>query len=160
MIECKYNYTNSLLDKISKNSVKNINLFSEIAMFIILVGAVILFVTGNIVLGSIFLGIFVLLLISLIYTNKTIVKSNRILNGQQVQIVFNEYDMAMTTSLGNKVLYNATFDYKAIKKVSEKQDLIYVYFDKTSVIVIPKLSFKTNEDYLKATQLINNNYVV
>ncbi|MBO5910350.1 MAG: YcxB family protein, partial [Clostridia bacterium] len=59
-----------------------------------------------------------------------------------------------------KVLYNATLEYNGIKKIVDKQGLIYLYFDKASAIVIPKSSFKTSEDYEKAMELAGNNYVV
>lgn len=160
MIECNFIYSNELLNKINKTTTKNINIFSEIAMFLILVGTVVLFVMGQNLLGAIFVVIFVLLLISLIFTNKSFEKANYVLMGQNVNVIFNEESMQMTASLNDKVMYNATFEYSAIKKFAIKNDLIYVYFDKTSIIIIPKLAFKVADDYEKAIQLIGNNYLV
>ena len=160
MIESKFEYTETLINKINTASVKKYNLFNEIAMFIILLGAVILFVTSNIVLGVIFSVIFVMLLISLIFANKDIAKSNRVLVGQRVNIVFGESNMRMTTKLGNKVLYNATFEYNAIKKIDTKTDLVYVYFNKSAVVIMPKNSFKTSSELTRSMELMHNNYVV
>lgn len=160
MIKCNFIYNNELLSKINKTTTKNINIFSEIAMFLILVGTVVLFVMGKNLLGAIFAGIFVLLVISFIFTNKALQKSNYVLKGQDVNVVFNEESMQMTSSLNDKVMYNATFEYSAIKKFAIKNDLIYVYFDKTSIIIIPKSAFKVEDDYEKAIQLIGNNYLV
>ncbi|MBO5910554.1 MAG: hypothetical protein J6Q15_03500, partial [Clostridia bacterium] len=62
MVECSFKYTHDLLAKISKASTKNMDLFSEIAMFIILVGSVVMFIIGNTLLGIIFSVIFIALL--------------------------------------------------------------------------------------------------
>lgn len=160
MVESKFEYTENLINKINTASIKKYNLLNEIAMAIVLIGTVILFVTSNIVLGVIFSAIFVLLLIGLIFTNKDIARSNRVLVGQQVNVVFNESNMRMITKLGNKTLYNVKFEYNTIRKIDAKTDLVFVYFNKSSAIVLPKSSFKTNGDLTRAMELMYNNYVI
>lgn len=160
MIESNFEYTENLINKINTNSVKRYNLVIEIAMFVIFLSAVVLFVTGNILLGVIFSVIFAILLASVIITNRGIAKNNRILVGQRVSVKFNDSDMLMTAKLGNKVIYNAKLEYGAVKKIVERQDLIFIYFGKESAVVVPKSSFKTGEDYQKAMQFVGNNYVV
>jgi len=160
MVESNFKYTNELLKKINSNATKNINLFCQIAMLIILMGSGVLFVTHNFMLGAIFAVIFVGLVVCLVLTNKTIANANRVLLGQKINIKFDENSMKMIASLNDKVLYNATFEYKAIKKVVEKQGVAYIYFDKTSAIVVPKNSFETSSAYEKAMQLVSNNYIV
>jgi ABC-type uncharacterized transport system permease subunit len=160
MIESNFEYTEKLINNINTASIKKYNLGIEIAMFIILLGAVVLFVTSNTLIGVICSAIFIMLLISLVFANLSITKSNRVLVGQRVNIIFNEDNMVMTSKLGEKVLYKANFEYKAIKKVKDNQDLVFVYFDKVSVIIIPKTSFKTSKECKKAMELIGNNYVI
>ncbi len=160
MIKCKFEYTEGLLKKINTTSLKVSNLINELLLFIILVGSVILFVTGNLVLGIVLAVVFVLFAVSLYLFNEAIYKSNIILRGQQVHILFNEGNMDMSCSRGENQLYKANFEYVAIKKLEVKQDLIYVYFDKKSVIIIPKLAFTTETDYNKAIELLGNNYMV
>ena len=127
MIESNFEYTESLIKKINTASIRKYNLMIEIAMFIILLGAVILFVTGNTAMGVICCLIFIMLLISLVFANISITKSNRVLVGQRVNIIFNEENMMMTTKLGEKVLYKANFEYNAIKKVEKKISVRYNY---------------------------------
>ncbi|MFQ6724391.1 MAG: YcxB family protein, partial [Clostridia bacterium] len=100
------------------------------------------------------------LTLSLYFNYRAVNSYNRVLIGQKVNMVFNESNMTMTTKIGEKVLYRANFQYSAIKKVVSKQDLVFVYFDNTSVVVIPKYSFKTRQDYKRAMELVGNNYVV
>lgn len=160
MIESNFEYTENLINKINACVIKKYNLFTEIAMFIILLSCVVLFITHNVMLGIIFCIIFICLLVSLIISNKGIEKSNKILIGQQVKVVFNEHNIGMTTKLGNRILYNAKFEYNAIKKVDEKKDLMFIYFDKISAIIVPRTSFKTSEEYKKAVELAVNNYTI
>lgn len=160
MVECNFTYTNELLDKISRVSTKKINLISEIAIGIILIGVFVLFATSNILLGFIFLAIFAMLLVSIIFINRSIIKSNRMLLNQNISIVFNEENMKMKAIMGDRVVYSASFEYSAVIKVENLQELTYVYFNKSSVIVIPKSSFQTQDDYEKAMQLVANNYVI
>lgn len=160
MIESNFEYTENLINKINSNAVKKYNLAIEIAMFIILLSAVLMFIVATVALGVIFSVVFVLLGVSLFFNYKAINKSNRVLVGQNVNIVFNQKNMLMTTKLGNKTLYKANFEYNTIRKVEEKNDLVFLYFDKVTVIVIPKISFKTTEQYKKALDLVANNYVV
>ena len=114
MIESNFEYTESLINKINLVSMKKYNIITEIFMSIILIGAIVLFITKSILLGGIFSGIFVLLSISLYFTNKSFKKSNYLLVGQKISIRFEEYKMVMTAKFGNKVLYNAGFEYEAI----------------------------------------------
>ena len=160
MIESNFEYTEGLVKKINTNAIKRYELITEISLFIILLGVVMLFVMGNNILGAIGSGIFIVLLTSLIFSKLTITKSNRILIGQQVNIMFNDTKMSMTTKLGEKVLHRANFDYNAIKSVKSRGDLIYIYFNKSSVIIIPKTSFKTSQDCTTAMELLGNNYVI
>ena len=160
MVECGFTFTSALLDRINKNSTKTINLIGEIALFIILVGAIVMFVVDNIIIGIIALAIFALLLTSFILGNKSIARTNRGLLNQQVKINFNEENMTMQGYINGKQLYSTTFEYSGIKKVEIKQDLIYVYFDKKSAVVVPMASFKSNSDCEKAIELVSNNYVV
>ena len=160
MIECGFAYTENLLNTINTDSTRKSNLINEISIFIILLCAVILFLTHNVVLGVIFSVIFVVLAVGLFFTNKSIAKSNQMLLGQQIKIVFNDNNMVMTCKLGGKTLYNTTFEYSAVKKILNKKDLIYIYFDKNSAIIIPKLSFKSTKDLNRALELVGNNYII
>ena len=160
MIEAKFEYTRNFLNQINLNATKKSNLINEIALFVILVSAIVCFVVKNIWFGVSLSVVFVGLLVGIIFTNKTLARTNRPLLGQKVRVMFDESEMHMVGTLGDKVLYTSTFDYKAVKRVEEKQDLIYIFFNKTAVIVVPKSSFKTEADYKKAFELISNNYVV
>ena len=160
MIEAKFEYTNSLLSQINANTTKKSNLINEIALFIILVGAVICFVVENVWFGVSLLVIFAALIVSLVIANRSVARVNRPLLGQKVRVMFDKAEMHMFGTRGDKLLYTTTFDYKAIKKVEQRQNLIYIFFDKLSVVIVPKTSFKTEEDYKKAFELISNNYVV
>ena len=160
MIECGFAYTENLLNAINTDSTRKANLINEISIFVILLCSIILFLTHNIALGVIFSIIFVVLSIGLFLTNKAIAKSNKMLLGQQIRIKFNDSNMVMTCKFGDKTLYNTTFEYNAIKKILHKKDLIYLYFDKNSAVIIPKLSFKSNKDLNRALELIGNNYII
>lgn len=160
MIECGFAYTENLLNAINTDSTRKANLINEISIFVILLCSIILFLTHNIALGVIFSIIFVVLSIGLFLTNKAIAKSNKMLLGQQIRIKFNDSNMVMTCKFGDKTLYNTTFEYNAIKKILNKKDLIYLYFDKNSAVIIPKLSFKSNKDLNRALELIGNNYII
>ena len=160
MIESSFEYTSGLINKINKISIKKYNAIVEIAMFIILLGAGILFITHNTIMGVIASVIFVILLISLILSNMSINRSNHVLIGQAVKVVFNDDEMSMLTTLGNKVLYKAKFEYAAVKSVKEYKDLVFIYFNKTSAVIVPKTSFRTSQDCQKAVELVSNNYTV
>ena len=160
MVESNFEYTEVLIKKINTNAIKKCGLITEIAMFFILLGAVVLFVTGNTIMGVISSIIFAVLLASLVFTNLSINKSNCVLVGQRVNVVFNDTKISMTTKLGNRVLYRANFDYNAVKSVKVTGDLIYIYFNKSSVVIVPKTSFKTSQDCKTALELVGNNYVI
>ncbi|MBQ8522079.1 MAG: YcxB family protein [Clostridia bacterium] len=160
MIESKFEYTENLINKINASAIKKYNIIVEVAMIISLIALSILFITGNTLLGIVFSMILACLVISFVITNKSVSQNNKILIGQQVNIMFNETSMDMTTTLGEKVLYNANFEYDAIKKIVKSKDLVFIYFDKVSVVIFPKTSFKTSKDYEKVMQLVANNYIV
>lgn len=160
MIECSFEYNFNLLQKINNNTLKKYNIINEILIGLIFIAIAVMFVVGNIILGIILSITSACLIASLIFTNISIKKSNNILLGQRVKVVFKEDDMNMTGLLGDKVLYKTTIEYSVIKKVVEKSEFVYVYLDKKSIIVIPKASFKTTQDYKKAIELAGNNYVV
>lgn len=160
MIEAKFEYTSQFLNKLNKGAVKKNNLINEIAMFIVLAAAVVGFIIGNTFMGISLIVVFGALLTSFVLSNIAISKSNMQLLGQKVNIEFGASNMKMVGTIGDKVLYDTTFEYKAIKKVEVRQDIVYIFFDSKSVITVPQTAFKTNEDYRKATELISNNYVV
>lgn len=160
MIEGNFEYTTGLLKKINSNAVRKSNLVNEIAMLVIAVGAVVAFILDNVFIGISLAVVFVALGVSLMFTGKSIARANNRLLGQKVKLVFSNTDMHMTGLAGEVALYNVSFEYKAIKKVSIKQDIIYIYFDRNSVIIIPKSSFKTSEDCENVIELVSNNYVV
>jgi len=160
MIKCGFEYSFNLLQKINSNTLKRYNIINEILIGLIFVAIAVMFVVGNIVLGVILSITTVFLITSLIFTNISIKKSNNILLGQRVEVVFDEKKMNTTGLLGDKVLYKTNIEYSVIKKVIDKPEFIYIYLDKKSIIIIPKASFKTVEDYKQAFELASNNYVV
>lgn len=160
MFETNFEYTEGLLNKISKNSAKTVNIISELLMMAVLASVAILFVTGHYLLGGIFAGVFVAFFVSLILTNRSIRNYNKSLLGHKINIVFNEESMTMKAEFAGAILYNLSFEYDAIKRAVVRDDLVYVYFNKKSAIIIPKTSFTTTENYEKAMHLINNNYMV
>lgn len=160
MIESNFEYTPDLLKKINANAASKSNLVNEIAMFVIAVGAVVAFIVGNTFVGFSLVALFGALIVSLIFTAKSIEKSNSRLLGQKVRLVFGEDSVEMFGIGGDTATYNAKFEYKAISKTEIKKDLIYVYFGRNSIIVIPKNSFKTEEECEKVIELVSNNYVV
>ena len=160
MVESNFEYTEGLIKKVNTNASRKCNLITEIAMFIILLGMVALFIGGNTALGLISGGVFIVLLVGLIFSNLSIEKSNRVLVGQNVNIVFYDKKMTMTAKLGQRTLYRANFDYNAITNIKYYQDLMVVYFNKVSAVVIPKTSFKTIQDCERAVELMSNNYVI
>jgi len=160
MIQSNFKYTSDMLRKINKNTTKKINLFIEIFLLAMLVGVILLIVTGNKTLGFVFAGVLVLIVISFVLTNMTVLRSNQFLLNQDINIIFNQNEMVMKAMLYREKLYDMTFDYKAITKVEQNKDFIYVYFNKKSAIVIPISSFKNSETCEKALQLLNNNYTI
>lgn len=160
MVKSNFEYTEGLIKKINSNSVNIYNLIIKISMAIILLSSIILFITHNFVFGAISFVVFVCLLASLLLTNRAIITSNKILIGQKVNILFKDNQMDVTTKLGEKVLYNASFEYQAIKKFKNSKDLIYLYFDRSSVIIIPKTGFKNAQELQTAIELVSNNYVI
>jgi hypothetical protein len=129
-------------------------------MFIILVSSAILFATHNIVLGAIFGGVFVVFLAMLVLVNMFKSTNNQMLEGQDVNVKFDEQNLMIICSLNNEVLYSAAVEYSTIKSVKKSKELMFLYVNKNSAIVIPKASFASVEDYNKVIQLVQNNYVV
>ena len=95
-----------------------------------------------------------------ISANKSVERSNRGLLGQQINLSFAESELIMTANLGKETLYTAKFDYATVKSVKVKSSLIYIKFDKNSVVVVPKSAFKTEADFVKALERVSNNYVM
>ncbi len=158
MIKCSFYYSRSLLNKINNNISKVANIVIEICLAIMLVSALVLFVTGNSVIGVVVLVAFVLVLGNMVISNKTIERSNRMLLNQRVNIDIKAEEMVVKNMLGDKQLSKITVEYKAIKSVKILEDLIYVYIGKVSAIIIPKNSFANQQDCAKAIDLFTNNY--
>lgn len=160
MIKCGFKYTEGLVKNINDVAVKKYNIIIEIAMLLSFTSLCILFATHNKTLGIIFSGVFVFLLICLIIINKLNANNNKILIGQQVDFKFDENNFIITCTLGDEILYDATFEYSAIKKVKLTKELVLLYFNKKSALPIPKSSFKTVGDYNTIVQIVQNNYIV
>ena len=161
MIEAKFEYSYEYINELNNKTMKTYNIISQIALFLILCAVGIMFaVARNIFLGVLASVTFVILLVGFVIANKSVERSNRGLLGQQIKISFSENEMVMTSSLGEKVLYTARFDYSAVKSVKVKNNLIFIKFDKKSMVVIPKLAFKNESDFIKAKEYLNNNYVM
>ncbi len=158
MIECNFEYTNQLIDNINSQVLKKYNIFIEVALAIMLIGAVVLFVVENFVMGAIMAGLVVLIGVCWIFTNKTIKRSNQALFGQSVAIKFNEENMQLNLAVGDRVVNESTISYSVIKNVVDNKNLLFLYIDKTRAIIIDKIGFKTSEDYKRALQLVSNNY--
>jgi hypothetical protein len=160
MIEGNFEYTKELLKKINVRATSKSSLVSEIAIAVILVGAIVAFMLDNLFVGISLTVISVSLIIGLVFLAKTISDSNSGLLGQKVRVVFEEDKINMYGIQERSTIYNATFEYKAIKKVEIKNDLIYIYFGRNTVIIVPKYSFKTAEECEKVIEIVSNNYVV
>ena len=161
MIEAKFEYSYKYVKDLNKSIMKTYNLIGEISLFFILCAVCIMFaVVGSILMGVLASITFVSLLVSFVFANKAVERSNRILVGQRVKISFDVNMMTMSASLGGETLYNAKFDYSAVKSVKVKDNLIYISFDKKSVVIIPKAGFKTEADFVKALEYVSNNYVI
>lgn len=160
MIKCKFKYDEKLLNKITNTTLKTSNLINQILIGLIAVAVAVMFIMGYKVSGIVFLAVGVILVAGVIFVNKLISKSNKMLLGQQVDIVFSETDMVMNCSMGGEKLYTAKLEYSAVKKVVEKNDLAYLYFDKKSIIILPKQSFISEQDYQKVMELVGNNYIM
>lgn len=161
MIEAKFEYSYQYIKDLNKSTMKTYNLIGEIALFLILCGIGIMFaVARNVLLGVLASVTFVMLLVGFVIANKSVERSNRGLLGQQVKVSFAENEMIMTASVGGETLYTAKFEYAAIKSVKVKNNLMYIKFDKTSVVIIPKLGFKKDADFVKALEYASNNYVI
>ena len=161
MIEANFEYSYQYIKELNNSTMRTYNLIGQIALFLILCGACILFsVARNILLGVLAAVTFVILLVGFVCANKAVQRSNRALLGQQVKVKFGENEMIMTASMGDEALYTAKFEYAAIKSVKAKNDLMYIMFDKKSAVVVPKLAFKTEAEFVKVLERVSNNYVM
>ena len=161
MIEAKFEYSYKYVKDLNSSIMKRYNLIGEISLFLILCGACAMFaVARNIFLGVLASITFVLLLVGFVFANKAVERSNRTLLGQQVDVKFSDNEMTMTAKLGTETLYNAKFDYAAIKTAKVKDNLLYIKFNKRNMVIIPKVGFKTDADFAKALERVTNNYVI
>lgn len=160
MIKCNFYYNSALLNMISNNAVKSTNLITDICAVIMLICGLLLIVLGNTIVGAIALIAFVLVVAARFVGNSTSARSNRMLLNQQVKVLFNRDNMNVVNMLGDKELAKFDIEYTAIKKVKLVKDLIYIYIENISVIVVPKTGFATQQDYEKAIELVTNNYSV
>ena len=161
MIEAKFEYSHGFIKELNTSTMKTYNLIGQIALFLILCGVAIMFaVARNILLGVLASVTFVVLLVGFISANKSVERSNRGLLGQQINLSFAESELIMTANLGKETLYTAKFDYATVKSVKVKSNLMYIKFDKNSVVVVPKSAFKTEAEFVKALERVSNNYVM
>ena len=161
MIEAKFEYSYQYIKDLNNSTMKTYNLISQIALFLILCGVCIMFaVVRNILLGVLASITFVVLLVGFVMANKAVERSNRGLLGQQIKVSFGENEMVMVATIAGETLYTAKFDYLAVKGVKVKNDLMYIKFDKKSVLIIPKSGFRKEADFTKALEYVSNNYVM
>jgi len=160
MVKCKFEYTGEMLKSISKRATKNISIFMEIAMIAILAASVVLFVVGQTMIGVVGVAVLVAFGVSLYFINRSVISSNAVLAGQEVNVEFKDKEMHMEGKMGDAVLYNANLEYNAIKKLKQDNQFIYIFFDKTSVVTIPKICFKSSNDMDKVLHLLGNDYQV
>ena len=160
MIKCSFNYDENLLNKINKTTLKTSNLINEILIGLIFIAVLVMFAMNNYMSGAIFAVVGLMMFTGVIFLNKSISASNNMLLGQHVDVKFNENDMVMTCKMGEHNLYTAKFEYSAVVKVVEKNGLAYLYFNKKSVVILPKSAFKTDNDYKTIIERAGNNYLV
>ena len=160
MIECEYSYTYGLLNKISSHSTRGVKLTCQITTFIALICLVVLFVSGHIATGIILAITWLVICIPVYVFIKSINKANRLLLNQNVKMVFDKNGVTITNFIRDKELANATIDYKVIKQVKVIKDLIYMYINRNSAIIVPKESFANSADCDRVIQLVSNNYEV
>ena len=160
MISCKFTYTDDLLKKITKTSLKKSNIIMEVLLGIILIGSVSLFAIKSTASAIVLAGVFVVTLIAQVLTNIKLGKINNVLLNQTVEIDFDMKNMKYVQKMDDATLNDAVIDYAIIKKIKEVDEFLYLYLNSQSAFIIPKNSFKSMEEYRKAFELVSNNYVV
>lgn len=160
MVNCKFTYTDELLKKITKTSLKKSNLIMEILLGIILIASISLFAIKSTASAIVLAGVFVVTVIAQVLTNIKLGKINNVLLNQTVEIDFDIKNMKYVQKMDDATLNDAVIDYGVIKKIKEVDELLYLYLNSQSAFIIPKNSFKSTEEYRKAFELVSNNYVV
>lgn len=159
MINCEFTYNDELLKKITKASTKLTNIITEIMLGIIIISAVALFATKDVTAGVIFLAVAVLTVVAQILTNRRLYKINSFLLNQKVKLQFDIKSMKYVQTMEDAVLQDANIEYTVISKVKQVDDLMFLYFNSKSALIVPKTAFKSYEEYKKAYDLASNNYV-
>ena len=161
MIEAKFEYSYQYIKDLNKSTMKTYNMIGQIALFLIFCGIGVMFgVSKNILLGVLISITFVILLVGFVSANKAVERANRALLGQHIDLSFSEGEMTMTASVEGENFYTARIDYKTIKSVKVKDNLMYINFNKNSAVIVPKSAFKTEENFVKALERVTNNYVI
>ena len=160
MVSCEFAYTEQLLKRINKSIIKKTTAIGELVLFVVFISAAMLFIWSGVEMACICLGVFVSLWISLTLSKKAVARANIMLLNQKIQLIFNRENINIIASQGGIEVSNDTLEYSAIRKVKERDDLLYIYIGKKIAIIAPKDSFASLEDYEKAVELVNNNYVI
>lgn len=159
MINCEFTYTTEFLKKISKASSKVSNMIAEIMLGIIVVATVALFATGEVTTGIVFAVVAAVTVLAQVLVNLRLYKVNSFLLNQKVNLQFDIKSMKYVQKIDDQVLQEASIEYTVISKVKQVDDLMFLYFNSKSALIVPKSAFKSFEDYKKAYDLASNNYV-
>lgn len=159
MINCEFTYNDELLKKITKASTKLTNMITEIMLGIIIISSAALFATKETVTGIIFAVVAVLTVVAQIISNRRLYKLNSFLLNQKVKLQFDVKGMKYVQTMADEVLQDANIEYAIISKVKQVNDLMFLYFNSRSALIVPRTAFKSYEEYKKAYDLASNNYV-
>lgn len=146
MIENTTKYSLNLLKDYITFTTKRSRIISYISSAIIIACAILELIFGEYLLFGVFLGIglffllFNLLMVKI--TLKKMVQMPQITNKYQ----FYPENLKITTYSNDNELETTTFSYVLISKFVEKQDVIYLYLNKTQALLVDLKQFANDDE--------------
>ena len=146
MVENKTKYSLNLLKDYVTFTTKRSRIISYISSAIILACAIIEFIFKEFIFGGVFLavGLFFLIfnLMMVKMALKKMVQMPQITNNYQ----FYPENLKVTTFSNDNELETTAISYSLITKVIEKEDVMYLYLNRTQALICDLKQFANNED--------------
>ena len=146
MIENITDYNYNLLKNFVIFITKRTKITTLIASLVIIICAIIEFIFAEYVMGTIFISVGIFFLITSLNMSKIAVKKLKQMPKLKNKYEFFPENLRVTTYSSEEQLESATISYNMISKIVERENVCYLYLNKTQALIVDNSKFNNLEE--------------